>query len=274
MNAPSNSLNAFGTLVISGGSSGIGNKFIRLFLKHSPTARVFNLSRTKPDFSDGIYNVDHLTVDFTDRAALDEACAELVKRLEAVPGPVLLVNNSGFGSFGVFNGADVERDGRMIDVNVRAPMVLTGRLWDVLKQRGGMVVNIASTAAYQPTPFFATYGASKAFLAHWSLALWRENLGTGIHVLTVCPGPTSTTFFRNAGFSERPNVGRGMGPERVARMILEAVRQKKVLLVCGFRNRVIAAFAGVLPKVWVTRLAHWLVKSFNLERFKNRKESA
>jgi len=268
MNAPSNSLNAFGTLVISGGSSGIGNEFIRLFLKHSPTTRVVNLSRSIPRFSDGIYNGVHIPVDFTDRVALDRACTDLVNRLEEVSGPVLLVNNSGFGSFGVFSGADVERDGCMIDVNVRAPMVLTGRLWDILKERGGMVVNIASTAAYQPTPMFATYGASKAFLAHWSLALWRENLGSGLHVLTVCPGPTSTSFFRNAGFSERPNVGRGMGPERVAGMIVEAICRKKVLLVCGFRNRTIAAFAGLLPKVWVTRLTYWLVKQFNLERLK------
>ena len=92
----------------------------------------------------------------------------------------------------------------MIDLNVRAVVQLTGRLLPLLKARGGAIVNVASTAAFQPTPWMATYGATKAFVLNWSLALNQDLRGTGVRVLVVCPGTTETEFFKRAGRGEAP----------------------------------------------------------------------
>jgi short-subunit dehydrogenase len=91
---------------------------------------------------------------------------------------------------------------------------LTGGCCRCSSARGGAIINVASTAAFQPTPYMATYGATKAFVLHWSLALNEELRGTGVRALAVCPGPTATEFFE----ARRPGVGLGLArPEHVQR---------------------------------------------------------
>lgn len=92
----------------------------------------------------------------------------------------------------------------MIDLNVRAVVDLSSRLLPVILPRGGTIVTIASTAAFQPTPFLATYGATKAFVRNWSLALNEDLRGIKVRTLTVCPGPTRSNFFKAAGFETLP----------------------------------------------------------------------
>jgi short-subunit dehydrogenase len=219
-----------------------------------------------PDFSGDFYQVVHFPTDLSDAASLEQALDALLAWLSEhhLEGELMLVNNSGFGSFGLFSEADAERDARMVEVNVKAPVILTAKLWPLLKKFGGMVVNVASTAAYQPTPYFITYGASKAFLAHWSLGLWRENLGSSIHVLTVCPGPTSTAFFHHAGLREKPDGGRGMTVERVVALMLKAIARRQPLVLTGGLNRFIAQWVSLFPKSWATHMAYHAIRSRKL----------
>jgi hypothetical protein len=144
----------------------------------------------------------------------------------------------------------------IIDVNIRAMVEVTGRLMPTLKARGGAIINIASTAAFQPTPFMATYGASKAFVLHWSLALREELRGSGVHVLAVCPGPTATGFGSRAGVKEGSVPG-GVGhtPDDVVEISLHALAARRSMVVCGWKNRFVAVFASLLPKTWAVALA-------------------
>lgn len=156
----------------------------------------------------------------------------------------------------------------MIDVNVRGPVFLTGILADLLLASRGAVVNIASTAAFQPTPHLSTYGATKAFLLHWSLGLSEEWKSGGVGVLAVCPGPTETAFFREAGFREAPlKKGSGQTADEVAAITLKALRKGKSLVTCGAGNRFMAASASKLPKTWAARLTGAIMRRLRLERF-------
>lgn len=255
------------TLVVTGGSSGIGKEFIKQYCNTNKNVRVCNLSRTKPVFLNVFYDLHHIEADFADPESFADARKQLVAYLDDnhVEGEIMLVNNSGFGSFGLFHESDGDRDARMIDVNVKAPVLLTAALFPMLKKFGGTVVNIASTAAYQPTPYFINYGATKAFLAHWSLGLWGECQSTPIKVVTICPGPTSTAFFNNAGIQEKPDGGRGMTVEKAVSKMIIAIERNQVLLVCGLMNRIIASFAGFLPKTWITRVAFFAIGSTKLK---------
>ena len=144
---------------------------------------------------------------------------------------------------------------QMIDLNVRALVELTGRLLPALQARGGAVVNIASTAAFQPTPYMATYGASKAFVLHWTLALSEDLRESKVRTLAVCPGPTRTNFFHAAGFASPPmqggiNGALDMSADQVAERALVALARGQTLLVTGWKNKLIAFVGSKTPKVW------------------------
>lgn len=247
----------FAAAVITGGSSGIGAEYLRQLLQMGGLGWVGNLSRRSPgDFSG---KVEHFPCDLADAAALQRQGEAVVERLEGLPRPgkVLLINNSGFGSHGEFPHPNLAWHQRMLAVNVAAPVHLTGLLLPLLRKRGGAVVNVASTAAFQPTPHMATYGATKAFLLHWSLGLAEDLRGTGVQVLAVCPGPTHSDFFRAAGMGEPP-ARRTAGVQTAAQVVentWRALGAGRNLVVSGGHNRLLVTLSGVLFKSWSARLA-------------------
>ncbi len=258
-------LASFGAIVITGASSGIGEEFVRAIHKLNPNAAIFNLSRTSPAVISEIKNLRHCPADLSSAAGQDAAAAAAGTWLDGTQGRVLLLNNSGFGTYGLFPAPSEARTLAMVDLNVRAPVLLAARLLPRLQTRGGAVVNIASTAAYQPTPLFSTYGATKAFLLNWSLGLWRELLGSNVHVLCVCPGPTSTNFFRGAGFKEPPLASHpGQTSAQVVAESLRALARKRPLVVCGWTNKLSSALAGRLPKVWAANLVYRIMHKLRL----------
>jgi short-subunit dehydrogenase len=161
----------------------------------------------------------------------------------------LLINNSGFGSLGCFLESDLKQQVEMVDVNIRAVVDLTARLLPTIVSRGGGVINLASTAAFQSTPGMATYGATKAFLLHWSVALREEMKPHGVRVVAVCPGPTSTGFGARAGLGPKtvPSV-LGQTPQEVAAIALRGFAADRAIVVCGFKNRGLAWFASHAPR--------------------------
>jgi len=147
------------TLVVTGGSSGIGKEIIRQYCKSNNIDRVINLSRSIPaGFTENL-NFTHIEADFADPESFAGARKALLEYLEKnhADGEIMLVNNSGFGSFGIFEAKDLERDASMIDVNVKAPVILTAQLLPMLKKFGGTVVNIAFIPTeWGPTTSFAS----------------------------------------------------------------------------------------------------------------------
>lgn len=202
--------------------------------------------------------MNHFPCDLSQPAAVARVAGELrVFLASACPeGRILLVNNSGGGSFGAFAALPLERELGLIDLNVRGLVQLTGLLLPELRARGGAILNIASTLAYVPAPYAATYAATKAFVLHWSLGLREELRAAGLPVLAVCPGTTATPFFATAGAQGDATASwLTLTPDAVAAAALRALGRGRAQVVPGFWNCVLAALLARLPKPWAARLA-------------------
>ncbi len=244
-------------VIVTGGSSGIGKSFIERGAKLSDTARFCNLSRRSPAINISPERLNHFPCDLSradDVARVAGAVTEFLGR-EVPSGRVLLINNSGFGSYGHFPEPNLAHQLEMMDVNMRAVVDLTGRLLPVLKARGGAVVNVASTAAFQPTAYMATYGATKAFLLHWSLALNEELRGTGVRTLAVCPGPTGSEFHQRAGLKGNTVApALSMTSDEVADISYRALAAGRSQVVTGWINKTITFTTSKLGKPLAARL--------------------
>lgn len=255
-------LKEYSAVVLTGGSSGIGKSFIKLVGILQPAAVICNLSRRIPDINLPELKLRHVPCDLSRSGEISvgvETVLSILNR-EVPEGRVLLINNSGYGSLGAFLEADLVNELGILDVNIRALVEITGRFLPTLKKRGGAIINIASTAAFQPTPLLATYGASKAFVLNWSVALREELKGAGVDVVAVCPGPTRTGFAQRAGAvpGSAPG-GEGHSPDRVVEIALRALGRRRAVVVCGRRNRWVARAASLLPVAWSASLARRLI---------------
>ena len=257
-----NPLESFSTAIVTGGSSGIGESLLKLVSRLRGINLLCNLSRRPPQISLPV-ELRHHPCDLSDSSAVAEVSQVLCQDLaKAPPGKLLLVHNSGFGGYGRFPGGGPEEQMRLIDVNLRAVVDLTSRLMDPLRERGGAILLVASTAAWQPTPWLATYGAAKGFILNWGLALREDLKESGIGVTVLCPGPTRTDFFTSAGMGEAP-AGMGMSdPEKVAQLALRGIERNRAIVMPGLTNRVLAATGCRLPRRWQGPVADFILKRF------------
>jgi len=172
----------------------------------------------------------------------------------------VLVNNAGYGQAGAFNGSDVAVQLGMIDLNHRALVELTHIYWQaMLAHRRGGVLNVASTAAFQPGPLMAIYYASKAFVLSFSEALWKEAEGTGVRVSCLCPGPTVSNFRETAGTGKTRLSRAGGTPMPSGVVADEGYRGWKAnqrVVITGTRNRVLARLVPFLPRKTILGLVH------------------
>ena len=160
-----------------------------------------------------------------------------------------LVNNAGFGSTGPFVALEPAREVEMVRLNAEAVVVLTrGFLEPMVRAGRGGVINVASTAGFQPVPYMATYGATKAFVSSFTLALASELHGTGVRAMALCPGPVHTGFQEAAGIS-RPGVRLALLTSRqTVERGLAAYDRGDSLYVPGFVNGVQVAASKLLPR--------------------------
>ena len=174
--------------------------------------------------------------DLAQPAAPGEIHDEIRKRSLAVD---ILVNNAGFGVYGFFAKTPVEKELEMIRLNVAALTHLTKlSLPGMIERRRGRILNVASTAAFQPGPLMAVYYATKAYVLSFSEALANETAGTGVTVTALCPGPTITEFQKAAGL-EGTRLFRSplvMDAARVARAGYEGMKRGRRVVVPGIRN--------------------------------------
>jgi short-subunit dehydrogenase len=171
----------------------------------------------------------------------------------------VLVNNAGYGSAGAFDGSDRNAQLGMIDLNDRALVELTHIYWPMmLRNKRGGVLNVASTAAFQPGPLMAVYYASKAFVLSFSEALWKEAEGTGVHVSCLCPGPTESKFRERAGTGKTrlTSLGTPMGSAPVARQGYRGWVKNRRVVITGARNALIARLAPFLPRATLLSTVH------------------
>jgi short-subunit dehydrogenase len=181
--------------------------------------------------------------------------SRLLDALRRTEGPPvdLLVNNAGFGRYGAFMERGWDDHLRMYQLNMLTPAALVHALWEELAAVPGRgVIQVASTAAFQPIPYFTSYAATKAFLRSFSEGLWGEARPAGMRVLTLCPGPVPTEFGQVAGTSFRVRKV-STGAERVVREALDAYERGRAELIPGFVNRAMRCAVRFAP----LRLVLW-----------------
>lgn len=176
-------------------------------------------------------------------------------------GVDVLVNNAGFGLLGAFHELDGDEELRLVDLNVRALTDLTRTFLPgmVARKKGG-ILNIASTASFQPGPFMAAYYASKAYVLSLSEALSEELRGTGVTVTAVCPGPV-TTGFQDRAKMHHVKLLKAMTPmtaRKCARIAYRAFRQGKRVKIPGLMNRIAARSSAFTPRPILLKLVRYL----------------
>jgi len=171
----------------------------------------------------------------------------------------VLINNAGYGIAGAFAGSDEDEQLGMVDLNIRALVELAHAYWPrILARKRGGVLNVASTAAFQPGPLMATYYASKAFVLSFSEALWKEAEGTGVHVSCLCPGPTQSKFRERAGTGKTrlASTGTPMTSMSVAQLGYRGFQENQRVVITGARNAVLARLVPFLPRRMLLGLVH------------------
>lgn len=245
------------TALITGASSGIGTAFAeRLAAAGDDLVLVARSEDRLNVIAQRLRAAHGVTVDVVPQdLSLPGAAASVVQRLTR---PIdLLVNNAGFGTSGRFEDIDAAAEHQMLMVNVVALVDLTHALLPGMLQRGtGGVINVASTAAFQPSPYFASYAATKSFVLNFSLALWSEYEKRGIRVLAVCPGPTETAFFDGMSASSSSIGGKIATPEGVAELALDAYERNPGYVVGkGSSNFVMAHLTPRRPRRLMARVS-------------------
>ena len=247
--------------VITGASSGLGRDLARLFAADGHPVlliarREQRLAELAAELREahGIH-ADHMALDLSASSAAPAVLAKLEREgLEAE----FLVNNAGFGSTGSFAELAVERELGQIDLNVRALVHLTHLLLGPMIERGrGRVLNLGSTAGFQPGPYMATYYATKAFVNSFSEALSHELAGTGVSVTVSCPGPTQTEFGEIAGNANNALFKQGViaKSEDVAREAYRAMMRGKRIVIHGLSNKIGVTGARFGPRGLTQRIA-------------------
>jgi len=248
--------------LITGASSGLGLELARLFAADGHdlvlvARRRDRLEALAAELARPGLSIEIVAVDLEDPATP----AALIQGLERKGITIdFLVNNAGFGSQGKFWTLPRERELAMIDVNCRALVELTHRVVPGMIGRGfGRVLNIASTAAFQPGPYMATYYASKAFVLHFSEALAYELRSTGVTVTAHCPGATATGFAEVAAIGHTRLFKAGVADAAaVARHGYRAMLRGRVVAVAGVLNWIGVVGVRFLPRRWVRALAGWI----------------
>lgn len=232
--------------LITGASSGIGEAFAKRLAADGHNliivARSGKKLRALSDELKQKHNISvrYIAMDLSDPDAAEDLFIETQKRGFEVD---CLINNAGFGSMGDFAELDLTTELQMIDLNVVALVELTHRFLRPMRERGrGVIINVSSTASFQPVPYMAAYAATKAFVSSFTEAIAEENKQFGVTVTAICPGPTATNFFEVA--NALPFAEKGMQTsEQVVTAALKAVKARKAKAISGFSNA-IGAFFG------------------------------
>ena len=249
------------TALVTGASSGIGREITKLLAQDGydlvlvarGAGKLEELARDLT--ADSHVRVQVLPKDLADPDAPAAIAAALAAAGVAID---VLVNNAGFGVYGPFAETSGAEELELLRVNVLAPTDLTKRfLPGMLSRRRGAILNVASTAAFQPGPLMAVYYASKAYLLSFSEALANELAGSGVTVTALCPGPTITNFQKKAGMEttrlfSSPLV---MDARRVALAGIAGMKRGQSIVVPGILNKLLVQSVRLSPRRLVTRVA-------------------
>jgi hypothetical protein len=257
------------TALITGASSGIGYELAKLFASdHYNLVLVARSAEKLTQFADELQrqfqiSAKALPLDLTAAPAPQFLFDQLRREGVAVD---ILVNNAGYGLFGEFAKLTTKEDLGQIHLNVTALTYLTKLfLGPMLERKSGRILNVASTAAFQPGPLMAVYYATKAYVVSFSEALANELAGSGVTVTCLCPGATDTGFQGRAGTANTLLFKklRPMDAARVARDGYRGLMSGKTLVISGFRNWLLAESVRFAPRKMATAISRKVLDRAN-----------
>jgi short-subunit dehydrogenase len=247
------------TALVTGASSGIGLALSRILARNG--FDVVLVARTASKLQDAAkelqksgVSADVIASDLSRPNAAADIVAELKRRNIEIE---ILVNNAGYGLAGPFVDNDLQRELDMIQVNIVALTQLTKLLLrPMVAQKRGRILNVASTAAFQPGPLMAVYYATKAYVLSFSEAIADELRDSGVTVTTLCPGPTQTGFAEIANMTQSRlfTLMRPMSSEDVARAGYRGMMSGKRIVIPGATNKMLVQSLRVSPRRTVTAL--------------------
>lgn len=255
------------TALITGASGGIGYELAKLFAEDGYNVILIarnaqKLNEIAKDFEQKYRIIAKVIAkDLSIPSAPDEIFTELQQERITVN---VLVNNAGFASYGLFHELDLAAQLQMLQVNIVCLTNLTHLfLKDMVKQRSGKILNLASTAAFQPGPLMAVYYATKAYVLSFSEAIANELEDTGVSVTALCPGPTESGFQQRAAMEDSKLVSgqKIMDAETVAKIGYRGLMENKTVIVPGVKNKILAESVRFTPRKLVTKLVRNMQES-------------
>lgn len=247
--------------LITGASAGLGEQFARRFARDGHDVILVARGASRLEALAATLQKEHgvtahvLPADLSRPEAPEQLFAQVAERGLVVD---FLVNNAGFGSAGPFLDQDVKREAEMVEVNCTALLKLTHLFARPMRERGqGRILNVASTAGFQPGPYMATYYATKAFVVSLSEALAYELKGTGVTVTCHCPGATHTEFAQRAG-NDKTRLFQRSGVAKASDVVDHAYAQMmrgSVLAIHGVFNGIAAFMVRLSPRAAVRAVA-------------------
>jgi hypothetical protein len=252
------------TALITGASAGIGLEFAKIFAKEKYDLVISARNGTKlNELATEIKNKHNVNVkvvvkDLSKHNAGEEIFNELKE--ENIVTDVL-VNNAGFGVFDNYWDIELQDEKNMLQVNIMALAELTNLfVKDMVNRGGGKILNVASTAAFQPGPTMAGYYASKAFVLSYSQAIDFELRQKGVQVSTLCPGPTITEFQIRANMEDVNLFKKGfvMSAEEVAQIGYNGLMKGKPVIIAGAMNKISAMSSKISPSKVSMKIVNWL----------------
>lgn len=239
-------------VLITGATAGIGYELAKLYAKDENNLILLardeeRLKEVKDELE--FYNIKVYTIALD--LSEDNSCEKVLDFVNKKNLSVdILINNAGMGSFGYLSEIEVEKELKLINVNIRALTELTKMFLPSMIEHGeGAIMNVASTAAFCAGPKMATYYASKSYVLNFTEALYEELKGSEIKVSCLCPGPVKTNFQEKSGIRKSEAAKKAlMTPKEVAEIAYRDFKKGKLIIIPGFKNKLIIRINKLIPR--------------------------
>jgi hypothetical protein len=248
------------TALITGASSGIGFELAQLFARDC--YNVVLVARDKPrltQLADDLIRRYGISAKVIEKdLSKSSAPLEIFKELQHNAIPIdILVNNAGVGVYGLFEESHLKEQLDSLQLNIMTLTSLTHLFLPGIKSRKGKILNVSSTAAFQPGPFMACYFASKAYGLFFSEAMANELKNSGVTVTALCPGPTETNFQIRSGTQNIRESAIMMDAKAVAQMGYRGLMKGKTVVIPGPMNKILVFLVRFFPRNLVTQVARF-----------------
>ncbi|NHN34439.1 SDR family NAD(P)-dependent oxidoreductase [Paenibacillus agricola] len=245
------------TALVTGASSGIGEVFAHELAKKG--CNLILVARSQEKLKQialklqNTYSINAiaLPIDLTASNATEKIAEGLTTLGLSVD---ILINNAGFGTLGSFDKIPQSRVNQEIQLNLVALTELTHKfIGPMIERKKGIIINVASMTAFQPVPYMAVYGATKAYVLSFTEAIWAEYRDSGVQILALCPGETKSSFHAASGSDSLK--GKRMEPIEVVDAAFKALEKDRSMMIAGLNNYVMAQVIRLLPRSTVLKFA-------------------